>query len=70
MILEAGLKAGLKPKFEGKRRVTPGSLTIVRNLKRLGLLDVYRHLRFDIGALGCSYCIGINDVDVAGQGEV
>ncbi|KAI9162732.1 3-isopropylmalate dehydrogenase [Paramyrothecium foliicola] len=70
LVLEAGLKAGLSPVIHGKRRVTPGSLTIIKNLDRLGVLDFYRRAGFDIGAPGCSYCVGINDVDVAGEGEV
>lgn len=70
LVLEAGLKAGLTPTSHGKRRVTPGSLTIIKNLDRMGVLDFYRRAGFDIGAPGCSYCVGINDVDVAGEGEV
>ncbi|KAL4886814.1 hypothetical protein BJY04DRAFT_227157 [Aspergillus karnatakaensis] len=70
LVLEAGLEAGLVPVSHGKRRVTPGSLTIIKNLERLGLTSIYRQAGFDIGAPGCSYCVGINDVDVAGEGEV
>ncbi|OJI98263.1 hypothetical protein ASPVEDRAFT_124220 [Aspergillus versicolor CBS 583.65] len=70
LVLEAGLRSGLRPVSHGKRRVTPGSLTIIKNLERHGLLDIYRQAGFEIGAPGCSYCVGINDVDVAGEGEV
>ncbi|KAL2822121.1 hypothetical protein BJX63DRAFT_442295 [Aspergillus granulosus] len=70
LVLEAGLRAGLVPVAHGKRRVTPGSLTIIKNLERHGLTTIYRQAGFDIGAPGCSYCVGINDVDVAGEGEV
>lgn len=70
LVLEAGLASGLKPTSRGKRRVTPGSLTIVGKLERLGLLGVYKQAGFEIGAPGCSYCVGINDVDVAQAGEV
>ncbi|CAH0018776.1 unnamed protein product [Clonostachys rhizophaga] len=70
LVLEAGLRAGLRPKPQGKRRVTPGSLIIIKNLERAGMLEIYRQAGFDIGAPGCSYCVGINDVDVAGEGEV
>jgi 3-isopropylmalate dehydrogenase len=70
LVLEAGLRAGLVPVAHGKRRVTPGSLTIIKNLERHGLTSIYRQAGFDIGAPGCSYCVGINDVDVAGEGEV
>lgn len=69
LVLEAGLRAGMVP-CEGQRRVTPGSLSIINNLERHGILDIYREAKFDIGAPGCSYCVGINDVDVAGEGEV
>ncbi|KAK7229988.1 hypothetical protein V2G26_002158 [Clonostachys chloroleuca] len=70
LVLEAGLRGGLRPKPQGKRRVTPGSLIIIKNLERAGMLEIYRQAGFDIGAPGCSYCVGINDVDVAGEGEV
>jgi 3-isopropylmalate dehydrogenase len=70
LVLEVGLDAGLVPVPHGKRRVTPGSLTIIRNLERHDLIEVYKRAGFGIGAPGCSYCVGINDVDVAGEGEV
>uniref|UniRef100_A0A0B7KI24 Isopropylmalate dehydrogenase-like domain-containing protein n=1 Tax=Bionectria ochroleuca TaxID=29856 RepID=A0A0B7KI24_BIOOC len=47
-----------------------GALIIIKNLERAGMLEIYRQTGFDIGAPGCSYCVGINDVDVAGEGEV
>ena len=70
LVLEAGLRLGLRPVAHGKRRVTPGSLTIIKNLKKHGLLSHYEQAGFGIGAPGCSYCVGINDIDVAGEGEV
>ncbi|KAL6922659.1 hypothetical protein FSST1_006685 [Fusarium sambucinum] len=70
LVLEAGLYAGMRPTPHGKRRVTPGSLIIIKRLEDHGLLDVYRQAGFEVGAPGCSYCVGINDVDVAGEGEV
>ncbi|KAL4886498.1 hypothetical protein BJY04DRAFT_204754 [Aspergillus karnatakaensis] len=71
LVLDAGLRAGLTlTPTPGRRRVTPGSLSIIKNLERHGLLDIYREAGFEIGAPGCSYCVGINDVDVAGEGEV
>lgn len=70
LVLEAGLRSGLKPIDKGKRRVTPGSLIITNRLEACGLLDVYKDAGFQIGAPGCSYCVGINDIDVAQEGEV
>ncbi|KAI7764302.1 hypothetical protein LZL87_013642 [Fusarium oxysporum] len=70
LVPEAGLYAGMRPSRHGKRRVTPGSLIIIKNLDKHGLLDIYRQAGFEVGAPGCSYCVGINDVDVAGEGEV
>ncbi|KAM5355127.1 hypothetical protein ACJ41O_001773 [Fusarium nematophilum] len=70
LVLEAGLRAGMRPTSHGKRRVTPGSLIIIKRLERHGLLEIYKQAGFEIGAPGCSYCVGINDVDVAGEGEV
>lgn len=70
LVLEAGFDAGLKPVSHGKRRVTPGSMIIINRLNKYGLLDVYERAGFEVGAPGCSYCVGINDVDVAQEGEV
>ena len=69
MVLEAGLKRGWQPCLNGKRKVTPGSVSIVAKLRRFGLLDIYKNAGFEIGAPGCSYCLGIA-VDRAGEGEV
>ncbi|OMH78463.1 putative aconitate hydratase [Zancudomyces culisetae] len=69
LVLEAGLNKGLVP-VEGKnRRVTPGSVPILAKLRRLGLADIYQRAGFDIGAPGCSYCLGVA-ADIAGKGEV
>lgn len=70
LVLEAGFRAGLRPTPREKRRVTPGSLIIVKQLERYGLTEIYEQAGFQVGAPGCSYCVGINDVDVAGEGEV
>ena len=69
LVLEEGLKQGLKPVTHGLRRVTPGSKPIVERLRALGLLDVYERAGFVIGAPGCSYCVGLG-ADQAGKGEV
>lgn len=70
LVLDAGLRSGMTPVKAGKRRVTPGSLKIIKRLEAKGILDYYRQAGFQIGAPGCSYCVGINDVDVAAEGEV
>jgi homoaconitate hydratase len=69
LVLEAGLKKGWMPSMNGKRKVTPGSVMIVAKLRRYGLLDIYSKAGFEIGAPGCSYCLGIA-ADKAGEGEV
>ncbi|CAJ0746258.1 642_t:CDS:2 [Entrophospora sp. SA101] len=69
MVLEQGLKKGLRPTITGIRKVTPGSLPIVAKLKRLGLLKIYEQAGFEIGAPGCSYCIAVA-ADHAGEGEI
>lgn len=69
LVLEQGLKNGLKPVGKGKRKVTPGSKPIVKKLEETGLADVYRAAGFEIGIPGCSYCVGMS-ADKAGEGEV
>ncbi|KAJ3065980.1 hypothetical protein HK102_007766, partial [Quaeritorhiza haematococci] len=69
LVLEQGLAKGMVPCMKGKRKVTPGSVSIVAKLRRLGLLKVYEQAGFEIGAPGCSYCLGIA-ADRAGEGEV
>ncbi|KNE71305.1 3-isopropylmalate dehydrogenase [Allomyces macrogynus ATCC 38327] len=69
LVLRAGLKRGLTPAIGGKRKVTPGSVPILHKLRKLGLAEVYERAGFEIGAPGCSYCLGIA-ADVAGEGEV
>jgi len=69
LVLEQALKAGLKPNGKGKRRVTPGSLTIVAKLRKLGLIEIYEKAGFEVGAPSCSYCLGVG-ADKAGEGEV
>ena len=55
--------------MQGKRRVTPGSLTIIAKLRKLGLIEIYEKAGFEVGAPGCSYCIAVA-ADKAGEGEV
>ncbi|KIX93949.1 uncharacterized protein Z520_10286 [Fonsecaea multimorphosa CBS 102226] len=69
LVLKEAMSQGLKPVVPGLRRVTPGSNSIINRLKELNLLEVYEQAGFEIGAPGCSYCVGMG-VDKAGQGEV
>ena len=69
LVLQQGLSKGLVPCVGGKRKVTPGSVSIVAKLRRLGLIEVYEKAGFQIGSPGCSYCLGIA-ADKAGEGEV
>ena len=69
LVLEAGLKKGLKPVPHGKRKVVPGSRPILHDLKERGLAKVYEDAGFEIGVPGCSYCVGMS-ADKAGEGEV
>ncbi|CAI2167948.1 14972_t:CDS:2 [Funneliformis geosporum] len=69
LVLEQGLKKGLRPSINGIRKCTPGSLPIIAKLRRLGLLKFYEQAGFEVGAPGCSYCIAVA-ADHAGEGEV
>ena len=69
LVLEAGLKKGLKAVGHGKRKVVPGSRPIAHNLRELGLMKIYEDAGFETGVPGCSYCIGMS-ADKAGKGEV
>lgn len=69
LVLEQGLRSGLKPIDKGKRRVVPGSMPIQRRLRELGFLDIYETCGFTIGVPGCSYCVGMS-ADQAKPGEV
>ncbi|KAH8691621.1 aconitase family protein [Talaromyces proteolyticus] len=69
LVLEQGLKRGIKPVKTGNRKVVPGSLPILRKLRDLGLVDVYEQAGFEIGVPGCSYCVGMS-ADQAKPGEI
>jgi homoaconitase/3-isopropylmalate dehydratase large subunit len=69
LVLEAGLKRGMKPVAHGKRKVVPGSRPILHDLKVRGLADIYERAGFEIGVPGCSYCVGMS-ADKAAAGEV
>eukprot|EP01062_Namystynia_karyoxenos_P026089 TRINITY_DN20386_c0_g1_i1.p1 TRINITY_DN20386_c0_g1~~TRINITY_DN20386_c0_g1_i1.p1 ORF type:complete len:707 (+),score=234.95 TRINITY_DN20386_c0_g1_i1:98-2122(+) len=69
LLIEQGLRQGLKPCSKGTRRVTPGSVGIVARLRELGLIAAYEAAGFTVGAPGCSYCAGVA-ADTAAPGEV
>ncbi len=69
LILEQGLKNGSVPTKEGKRKVVPGSMPILNNLRKHGLTDIYEQAGFVVGIPGCSYCVGMS-ADKAAAGEV
>ncbi|KAH8551601.1 3-isopropylmalate dehydratase [Umbelopsis sp. PMI_123] len=69
LVLQQGLKKGLTIVSKGKRKVTPGSIQIIAKLRSLGLLQCYIDAGFEVGAPGCSYCVGMG-ADQAGEGEV
>ena len=69
MVLEIGLRKGLVPVENGKRKVVPGSLPILNRMKSLGFTDIYEKAGFTVGVPGCSYCVGMG-ADRAGEGEV
>jgi homoaconitase/3-isopropylmalate dehydratase large subunit len=68
LILKVGLAKGLKPVRHGKRHVVPGSMPIIKNLKRLGFVEIFQAASFTIGIPGCSYCVGMG-ADKADKGE-
>ncbi|KDN70973.1 putative aconitase [Colletotrichum sublineola] len=67
LVLEVGLKRGLAI-VPGKRLVVPGSRPIARNLRILGLMDIYESAGFEQPSPGCSMCLGMG-VDVAEEGS-
>ena len=69
LVLEECLRDGKQPIARGNRRVTPGSLPIIAKLKRYGLIEAYERAGFDIGAPGCSYCVGLG-ADIADKGDI
>ncbi|KAF7156298.1 hypothetical protein CNMCM5623_009691 [Aspergillus felis] len=69
LVLEQGLKKGYQPVKNGKRKMVPGSLPILRRLRGLCLTGVYEAAGFEIGVPGCSYCVGMS-ADQAAPGEV
>jgi 3-isopropylmalate dehydratase small subunit len=68
LVLEQALRTQT-PKASERRRVTPGSTDITERLQERGLLEIYRRAGFQIGAPGCSMCLGVAS-EKAGKGEV
>ncbi|KAI8059501.1 3-isopropylmalate dehydratase [Gongronella butleri] len=69
LVLKQGLDQGHAVVPNKKRKVTPGSIQIIAKLRALGLLTYYEQAGFEVGAPGCSYCVGMG-ADQAGQDEV
>ncbi|KAE8351840.1 aconitase family protein [Aspergillus coremiiformis] len=69
LVLEQGLKRGVKPSTKGRRKVVPGSMPILDRLRKLSLIQIYEEAGFEIGIPGCSYCVGMS-ADQAAAGEV
>ncbi|KAF7545594.1 hypothetical protein G7046_g9527 [Stylonectria norvegica] len=69
LVLEAGLKKGLRPVDHGKRKLVPGSRPILHELEERVFAVIYRQAGFEIGVPGCTYCVGMS-ADTVGDGEV
>ncbi|MFQ5607554.1 MAG: aconitase family protein, partial [Candidatus Zixiibacteriota bacterium] len=69
LILELALSDGMRVKQTRNRLVAPGDLTIEKNLREAGLLDVYEKAGFRIAPPGCHLCLGIAS-ERAGEGEL
>ncbi len=69
LVLEQGIKNGLVSIKEGKRKIVPGSMPILNNLRKHGLTEIYERAGFKVGIPGCSYCVGMS-ADRAAEGEV
>lgn len=68
LLLEQAMQRGARPNKAHKRNVVPGSLPILNNLRRHGLVDIYEKAEWEIGVPGCSYCVGMS-ADQAEKGE-
>eukprot|EP00922_Rhytidocystis_sp_ex-Travisia-forbesii_P050650 GHVS01075249.1.p1 GENE.GHVS01075249.1~~GHVS01075249.1.p1 ORF type:complete len:700 (+),score=98.80 GHVS01075249.1:54-2153(+) len=74
LLLEAAMESGglqptQRPDVPYKRKVTPGSRIMTDSLEQKGILKIYRKAGFEVGAAGCSYCLGVS-ADKAQPGEV
>jgi homoaconitase/3-isopropylmalate dehydratase large subunit len=68
LVLEEGMKRGVRPIKTGKRKVIPGSMPITNKLRKFGLLKVYEEAGYEIRLPGCSYRVGMS-ADQAVEGE-
>ncbi|KIY01663.1 uncharacterized protein Z520_01800 [Fonsecaea multimorphosa CBS 102226] len=68
LVLEQAMKLGAIPIRSGKRKVVPGSMPILHNMRKHGLVDIFEHAGWEVGVPGCSYCVGMS-ADQAGKGE-
>eukprot|EP00922_Rhytidocystis_sp_ex-Travisia-forbesii_P050649 GHVS01075248.1.p1 GENE.GHVS01075248.1~~GHVS01075248.1.p1 ORF type:complete len:575 (+),score=77.04 GHVS01075248.1:217-1941(+) len=74
LLLEAAMERGglqprQRPDVPYKRKVTPGSRIMTESLEKKGILMIYRKAGFEVGAAGCSYCLGVS-ADKALSGEI
>ena len=69
LILELALSDGRQVTQTRNRLMAPGDLTIEKNLRESGLLDVYEKAGFRIAPPGCHLCLGIAS-ERAGEGEL
>lgn len=68
LVLEQAMKLGAKPNRSGTRKVVPGSMPIMHNLRKHGLIEIFENAGWEVGVPGCSYCVGMS-ADQAGKGE-
>eukprot|EP00922_Rhytidocystis_sp_ex-Travisia-forbesii_P050643 GHVS01075242.1.p1 GENE.GHVS01075242.1~~GHVS01075242.1.p1 ORF type:complete len:575 (+),score=91.47 GHVS01075242.1:119-1843(+) len=66
---KAGRKPTQRPEKPYKRKVTPGSRIMTESLEKKGILKIFRDAGFEVGAAGCSYCLGVS-ADKALSGEI
>jgi aconitate hydratase/homoaconitate hydratase len=71
LVLEAAMRAGMKPKpvDPDRRIVVPGDLWISNHFKEQGLWAIYEEAGFTVDVPNCSMCLGIASRK-AGKGEV
>lgn len=67
LVLQVGIQDRMAFR-KGKRHVVYGSLPIIKRLRELGILDIYKQAGFGQSAPGCSFCVGMG-ADQAENGE-